>query len=63
MATLEGRLRDADHQVEPGGNRVDSSVPGYLWSFPLTVDVQPPTDEESDEASSDAPSAAKEAAP
>jgi hypothetical protein len=41
VATLESRLRDKGHLVETGGGKVDNTVPGYLWSFPLTIDVVP----------------------
>ncbi len=41
VATLEARLRDKEHQVDTGGGKTDNSVPGYLWSFPLTIDVVP----------------------
>jgi Tfp pilus assembly PilM family ATPase len=41
QAILEARLRDKTHQVEAVGGKADSSIPGYLWSFPLTVDVVP----------------------
>lgn len=51
VATLEGRLRDKSHEVETAGGRVDSTVPGYLWSFPLSIEVLPPSEEEkTDEA-------------
>jgi len=46
VATLEARLRDKQHQVERGSDRVDSTVPGYLWSFPFVVDVAPAADAE-----------------
>jgi Tfp pilus assembly PilM family ATPase len=49
MATLERRIRDEAHQVQPGGGRLDNTVPGYLWSFPLTIDVVP-VDDASEEA-------------
>jgi hypothetical protein len=49
MATLERRIRDEAHQVQPGGGRLDNTVPGYLWSFPLTIDVVP-ADDASEEA-------------
>ncbi len=41
VATLESRLRDEEHQVDTGGGKTDRAVPGYVWSFPLTVDVVP----------------------
>ena len=41
VATLEKRLRDEAHQVDTIGGKTDSSVPGYGWSFPLTMDVVP----------------------
>lgn len=46
VATLEARLRDKSHLVQPGGGRMDNSVPGYLWAFPLTIDVVPAADAE-----------------
>lgn len=46
VAKLEGRLRDKSHAVETIGGRVDSSVPGYLWAFPLTIDVLPSSEDE-----------------
>jgi Tfp pilus assembly PilM family ATPase len=45
VATLEARLRDKAHLVQPGGGRMDNSVPGYLWAFPLTIDVVPVADD------------------
>jgi hypothetical protein len=41
VATLEKRLRDDEHRVATGGGKLDSSVPGYGWSFGLTMDVAP----------------------
>jgi hypothetical protein len=44
VATLEDRLRDTVHGVSTGGGKQDSTVPGYAWSFPLTIDVAPADD-------------------
>ena len=41
VATLEKRLRDAEHHVATGGGKQDSTVPGYGWSFGLLMDVAP----------------------
>jgi hypothetical protein len=49
LATLEGRLRDAEHRVATGSGKQDSSVPGYGWSFGLMMDV-PATDESAEAA-------------
>ena len=46
VAGLEARLRDSEHQVGTGGGKLDSSVPGYLWSIPFTIDVVPSEDAE-----------------
>jgi hypothetical protein len=39
VAALEKRLRDGGHRVATGGGKQDSTVPGYGWSFGLTMDV------------------------
>jgi hypothetical protein len=44
VATLEQRLRDLEHGINTGGGKQDSSVPGYVWSFGLTMDVAPSDD-------------------
>lgn len=49
MNKIEARMRDASHLVGATGGRIDSSVPGYLWAFPLTVDVLPTADDEESE--------------
>jgi Tfp pilus assembly protein PilN len=41
VAALEKRLRDGGHRVATGGGKQDSTVPGYGWSFGLTMDVAP----------------------
>jgi hypothetical protein len=41
VGTLEKRLRDESHQVAPISVKTDSSMPGYGWSFPLTMEVMP----------------------
>jgi hypothetical protein len=46
VATLEARLRDEEHQVVTGGGKMDRTVPGYVWSFPLTIDVLPAAERE-----------------
>jgi hypothetical protein len=44
LATLEQRLRDDAHEVGAGGGKQDRTLPGYGWSFPLTIDVAPDED-------------------
>lgn len=44
VAKLEKRLRDDEHRVSTGGGKLDSTVPGYGWSFGLTMDVAPQED-------------------
>jgi hypothetical protein len=39
VAKLEKRLRDDEHRVATGGGKLDNTVPGYGWSFGLTMDV------------------------
>ncbi len=39
LATLEQRLRDKSHEISAGGGKQDRNVPGYAWSFPLTINV------------------------
>jgi hypothetical protein len=46
VATLEARLRDEEHQVDTGGGKTDRAVPGYVWSFPLTIEVLSTADAE-----------------
>jgi hypothetical protein len=41
VATLEERLRDADHRVATAGGKLDHTVPSYDWSFGLRMDVVP----------------------
>jgi hypothetical protein len=55
MNKIEARMRDASHLVGATGGRIDSSVPGYLWAFPLTVDVLPGEEEEEAEAEATEP--------
>jgi Tfp pilus assembly PilM family ATPase len=44
VATLEERLRDADHRVATAGGKQEHTVPGYDWSFGLRMDVTHTTD-------------------
>jgi hypothetical protein len=44
VATLEERLRDADHRVATAGGKQEHAVPGYDWSFGLRMDVAHTTD-------------------